>query len=44
MATAPRTDTLARERADELVHAWDTRPGSLGNLLGRVTPVDQVVI
>jgi deoxyribose-phosphate aldolase len=42
MATAPRTDTLARERADELVHAWDTRPGSLGNLLGRVTPVDQV--
>jgi deoxyribose-phosphate aldolase len=42
MATAPRTDTLARERADELVHAWDSRPGSLGNLLGRVTPVDQV--
>jgi deoxyribose-phosphate aldolase len=42
MATAPRTDTVARERADQLVHAWDSRPGSLGNLLGRVTPVDQV--
>jgi deoxyribose-phosphate aldolase len=42
MTTVHRPDTLARERADELVHAWDGRAGSLGNVLGRVTPVDQV--
>ena len=42
MTTAPRPDTLARERANELVQAWDGRAGSLGNVLGRVTPVDQV--
>jgi deoxyribose-phosphate aldolase len=44
MTTAHGTDTLARERADQLVHAWDGRAGSLGNVLGRVTPVDQVGI
>jgi deoxyribose-phosphate aldolase len=42
MPTVHRPDTLARERADELVQAWDGRAGSLGNVLGRVTPVDQV--
>jgi deoxyribose-phosphate aldolase len=42
MATAQRPDTLARERADELVRAWDGRGGALGSLLGRVTTVDQV--
>jgi deoxyribose-phosphate aldolase len=42
MRTVHRPDTLARERADELVQAWDGRAGSLGNVLGRVTPVDQV--
>ncbi len=42
MTTVHRPDTLARERADELVQAWDGRAGSLGNVLGRVTPVDQV--
>ena len=41
MATAAR-DTLARDQAHALVRAWDSRPGTLGNLLGRVTPVDQV--
>src|SRR5919204_5132228 len=42
MTTAERTDTLARERANDLVRAWDGRPGTLGSLLGRVTPVDKV--
>ena len=42
MATSPRPDTVARERASELIRAWDSRPGHLGNLLGRVTAVDQV--
>ena len=42
MATAHRSDTLARDRANERVRAWDGRPGSLGSLLGRVTAVDQV--
>jgi deoxyribose-phosphate aldolase len=42
MTTARRPDTLARERANELVRAWDARPGHLGSLLGRVTAVDQV--
>jgi len=42
MATANRPDTLARERAHELVRSWDGRPGALGSLLGRVSSVDQV--
>src|SRR5689334_5722103 len=42
MVTARRADTLARERARELVRAWDGRPGALGSLLGRVSSVDQV--
>ena len=42
MATAHRPDTLARERAHELVRSWDGRPGALGSLLGRVSSVDQV--
>src|SRR5215210_1536750 len=41
MTTAHR-DTLARERANDLMRAWDARPGALGSLLGRVTPVVQV--
>ena len=39
--TATR-DIAARDRAHELVQLWDGRPGPLGSLLGRVTPVDQV--
>ncbi len=35
-------DGLARERAHELIRAFDGRAGSLGSLLGRVTPVDRV--
>jgi deoxyribose-phosphate aldolase len=42
MTTMRRTDSPARERANELIAAWDGRPGPLGSLLGRVTPVDQV--
>jgi len=42
MATTHHPDTLARERADELIRTWDSRPGSLGSMLGRVTAVDQV--
>jgi deoxyribose-phosphate aldolase len=42
MTTAERPDTLARERANDLIRAWDGRPGTLGSLLGRVTPVDKV--
>jgi deoxyribose-phosphate aldolase len=42
MATTHHPDTLAGERADELIRAWDSRPGSLGSMLGRVTAVDQV--
>ena len=42
MTTARRPDTPSRERADELIRAWDSRPGHLGSLLGRVTAVDQV--
>src|SRR5205814_10584998 len=41
MATAHRSDTLARERAHELVRSWEGRPGALGSLLGRVSSVDQ---
>jgi deoxyribose-phosphate aldolase len=42
MTTAERRDTLARERANDLIRAWDGRAGTLGSLLGRVTPVDKV--
>jgi deoxyribose-phosphate aldolase len=42
MVTSHRPDSLARERANELIRSWDSRPGPLGNLLGRVTAVDQV--
>jgi deoxyribose-phosphate aldolase len=35
-------NSLASERARELVRAWDARPGTLGSLLGRVSAVDQV--
>src|SRR5439155_1498382 len=42
MTATRRPDSLARERAHELIRAWDGRPGALGNLLGRVTAVDQV--
>ena len=42
MATSVRPDTLAREQANELIRAWDGRAGSLGHVLGRVTPVDKV--
>jgi deoxyribose-phosphate aldolase len=42
MTTVERPDTLARERANDLIRAWDGRPGTLGSLLGRVTPVDKV--
>ena len=42
MTATRRPDTLARERAHELIRAWDGRPGPLGSLLGRVTAVDQV--
>lgn len=41
--TATR-DLAARDRAHALVQLWDGRPGPLGSLLGRVTPVDQVGI
>ena len=43
MATTIRPiDSTARERARELVRAWDSRSSSIGGLLGRVTAVDQV--
>src|SRR4051794_34652376 len=42
MATTSPVDTATRARAQELIHAFDARAGSLGRLLGRVTPVDQV--
>jgi len=42
MTTVRRPDTPSRERADELIRAWDSRAGHLGSLLGRVTTVDQV--
>ena len=44
MTTTVVRDAAARERANELIRAWDSRAGSLGNLLGRVTPVDAVGI
>ena len=37
MTATRRPDTPVRERADELIRAWDGRPGPLGSLLGRVT-------
>jgi deoxyribose-phosphate aldolase len=37
-----RPDSAAREKATELIRSFDARAGSLGSLLGRVTPVDQV--
>ena len=37
-----RPNSATRERANELIRAWDGRPGPLGSLLGRVTAVDQV--
>ena len=42
MRTTVAPDTAARERAGELIRAFDGRAGSLGSLLGRVTPVDAV--
>ena len=42
MAATRRPDTLARERAHELVRSWDGRPGALGSLLEQVSSVDQV--
>ncbi len=42
MTATRRPDSLARERAHELIQVWDGRPGPLGSLLGRVTAVDQV--
>jgi deoxyribose-phosphate aldolase len=47
MTTAHQTkDSPARERAQELIRAWEGRPivsgNALGSLLGRVTTVDQV--
>jgi deoxyribose-phosphate aldolase len=42
MTATRRPETLARERAHELVRSWDGRPGALGSLLGRVSSVDQV--
>ncbi len=42
MTATRRPDTPARERANDLIRAWDGRPGPLGSLLGRVTAVDEV--
>ena len=42
MTATRRPDSPTRARADELIRAWDGRPGPLGSLLGRVTAVDQV--
>src|SRR6476619_2199060 len=46
MTATKRPDTLARQRANELIRAWDGRSRSigdpLGSLLGRVSTVDQV--
>ena len=42
MTATRRPESPARERAHELIRAWDGRPGPLGSLLGRVTSVDQV--
>jgi len=42
MTATRRPESPAHERANELIRAWDGRPGPLGSLLGRVTSVDQV--
>ena len=42
MTTTRIPDTAARTEARELLRPWDGRPGPLGTLLGRVTPVDKV--
>jgi hypothetical protein len=42
MTATRRPDSPARERANDLIRAWDGRPGPLGSLLGWVTAVDQV--
>ncbi len=42
MTTIRHPDSLTRERAHELIRAFDGGAGSLGGLLGRVSPVDQV--
>src|SRR5215211_3093608 len=42
MTATRQPETLSRERAHELVRAWDGRPGAVGSLLGRVSSVDQV--
>src|SRR4026209_292454 len=42
MTATRRPDSPTRARADELIRAWDGRPGPLGSLLGRVSTVDQV--
>src|SRR4026209_341196 len=42
MTATRRPASPTRARADELIRAWDGRPGPLGSLLGRVTAVDQV--
>jgi deoxyribose-phosphate aldolase len=39
---ATRSETLAGERAEARIRAWDPRAGSVGSMLGRVTGVDQV--
>ena len=41
MTTSVARDSATRERAHELIRAYDGRAGSLGTLLGRVTPVDR---
>ena len=42
MVATHRPDSIAREHANELIRSWDSRPGPIGSLLGRVTAVDQV--
>src|SRR5687767_13123341 len=46
MTATKRPETLARQRANELIRAWDGRSRAigdpLGSLLGRVSTVDQV--
>ncbi len=42
MTTIRHPDSLTRERAHDLIRAFDGGAGSLGGLLGRVSPVDQV--
>ena len=41
-AVRAAADSAARQQATELIRSFDARAGSLGNLLGRVTSVDQV--